>query len=439
MKNIITLKNKKKFKYNNYNLLLTFLNNKLKYYITNIINKNFNISTIYNSVYTLNSFKKNIFFKNIIKYKNNDIYNIKKILIKLFLNKKFNNFNNSLILLNFKLKSKGNINIYNQLINFRGNILNNNNKLIKYPIINTFNKGLNSFEVILSSYGTRKGLLDTSSNTSNAGYLNKKLIEYSNNIIINEFDCLTKIYINYNYNIINYKGFLKKNFLFNFINIYVNLLFNVFFYNFKIKKNYFKFRNILSCINIKNICSKCFNIFSNNYFNINIPIGISITHSLTEPLTQTTLKTFHTGGIENYNIKKTFYFNYNFKYNNKYFLSNFLFKNYYKLNLKNNLLINNNYNKINFNKIKILNGFFIIYKNFNNNYKIKNIKNLLYFNDNSKIINLKLNDNLILNNNFKKLSLTIKFFKYYNVILKNFNYSFKFFIINSNGVIFNKK
>lgn len=88
--------------------------------------------------------------------------------------------------------ARGNISQIKQLVGMRGLMSDSQGEIINLPIKNNFKQGLNITEYFISCYGARKGLVDTALKTANSGYLTRRLIFVSQNIIIKQPDCKTK-------------------------------------------------------------------------------------------------------------------------------------------------------------------------------------------------------------------------------------------------------
>lgn len=214
--------------------------------------------------------------------------------------------------------AKANWNQIRQLIGLRGYLINARGFLFKLPVMQSFSKGLKAYEYFISCYGARKGILDTSLKTANSGYLTRRLVESLQELVIKEYTCGTTNSFIFKWNI-SYKGFIilpfylilygkiiKKNIkdiltgkkillqgyfinkkIFNKLNslLYINK-------NLKINVN-----SIQLCLSGRTVCSKCFGftVFKKTF--LSNSIGVLIGESIGEPVTQMTLRTFHTGGI----------------------------------------------------------------------------------------------------------------------------------------------
>lgn len=397
-------------------------------FLQEIMNIGFKYSTIFIPVINLETFKNFIYLKPLYK-----IYSLKKYIYQ-YKYIEFNNTNNlyySKILSSFifnkffilisiykyinpisnflylitKLKFRGSIEQFYQLTSFRGYISNLRGILYQLPIMQNFSYGLNIYEYILSTYGSRKGIIDTVLKVSDSGYFTRKLMEISQNISIKEFNCGTnkKIFFKYYLNSKgNLNNIISKNII---LKYYINL-----FYSFRTKHYYLSniinnifFKqiqinnHILICLLYNSCCLNCYGLFNIKYFILSLPIGILIAHSITEPGTQLTLKTFHLGGASNININ----INKNFKsLNIKFYLYKYIYINEYFI-LKNNIIFLNKiyYKCYIYNKY---NGKYI-YKNLKQNKNILNINtSILYFGN-----RLKKNIYISIKNEYNKYNIFI--------------------------------
>jgi DNA-directed RNA polymerase subunit beta' len=91
--------------------------------------------------------------------------------------------------------ARGNISQVRQLVGMRGLMADPQGEIIDLPIKTNFREGLTVTEYIISSYGARKGLVDTALRTADSGYLTRRLVDVSQDVIIRELDCGTERYI----------------------------------------------------------------------------------------------------------------------------------------------------------------------------------------------------------------------------------------------------
>jgi len=87
--------------------------------------------------------------------------------------------------------ARGNISQVRQLVGMRGLMADPQGQIIDYPIRSNFREGLTITEYLISSYGARKGIVDTALRTANAGYLTRRLVDVAQHVIISHFDCGT--------------------------------------------------------------------------------------------------------------------------------------------------------------------------------------------------------------------------------------------------------
>ena len=88
--------------------------------------------------------------------------------------------------------ARGNISQVRQLVGMRGLMADPQGQIIDLPIRSNFREGLSVTEYIISSYGARKGLVDTALRTADSGYLTRRLVDVAQDIIVREYDCQTK-------------------------------------------------------------------------------------------------------------------------------------------------------------------------------------------------------------------------------------------------------
>lgn len=203
--------------------------------------------------------------------------------------------------------ARGNMTQVRQLVGMRGLMADQEGNIIDLPIQKNFREGLSSLDYLISSYGARKGTVDTALKTADAGYLTRRLIYLAQDLIIKEIDCKTlngiKIVLNYNYSGENLIGrYLMSTF--NYSNEFeflkgkiiteksLNLL--------KKRKNLeLKIRSCLTCASPSSICQKCYgwDLAKRSMVCLGETVGIIAAQSIGEPGTQLTMRTFHTGGI----------------------------------------------------------------------------------------------------------------------------------------------
>ena len=87
--------------------------------------------------------------------------------------------------------ARGNISQVRQLVGMRGLMADPQGQIIDFPIRSNFREGLTLTEYLISSYGARKGIVDTALRTANAGYLTRRLVDVAQHVIISHYDCGT--------------------------------------------------------------------------------------------------------------------------------------------------------------------------------------------------------------------------------------------------------
>ena len=211
--------------------------------------------------------------------------------------------------------ARGNMNQLRQIAGMRGLMANTSGKAVEIPIKSCFREGLDALEYFISSHGARKGLADTALRTADSGYLTRRLVDVSQEIIIKEDDCGSNEGIELqdikdgNQIIEGLEERLVGRFPLNdVINpetgdlivdtntmITENTAKQV--VNAGIKKVYV--RSILGCKCKHGACCKCYGmgLATRKLVNKGESVGIIAAQSIGEPGTQLTMRTFHTGGV----------------------------------------------------------------------------------------------------------------------------------------------
>ena len=207
--------------------------------------------------------------------------------------------------------ARGNLSQVRQLVAMRGLMSDPSGQIMNLPIKKNFREGLSITDYLMSSYGARKGIVDTALKTANSGYLTRRLIDVAQDIIIREKDCLTTNSFLFYFNndsldqssneIIGrvlarpvYNPRTKK--LLGEINSQITLsLIKIFDQN-KVEKLYI--RSPLVCQLYRSICQTCYgwDLATENLIDMGEAVGIIAGQSIGEPGTQLTMRTFHTGG-----------------------------------------------------------------------------------------------------------------------------------------------
>jgi DNA-directed RNA polymerase subunit beta' len=210
--------------------------------------------------------------------------------------------------------ARGNISQVRQLVGMRGLMADPQGEIIDLPIKSNFREGLKVTEYIISSYGARKGLVDTALRTADSGYLTRRLVDVAQDIIVREEDCLTKEGLSFDDLFHKY----KTEFPFNErlvgrlllkplksaktneewgANIEINNSLATKFLNLGLKD--IQVRSPLTCNALQSICRKCYgwHLSYSKIVDLGEAIGILAAQSIGEPGTQLTMRTFHTGGV----------------------------------------------------------------------------------------------------------------------------------------------
>ncbi len=215
--------------------------------------------------------------------------------------------------------ARGNINQIKQLAGMRGNMTDTSGRTLEIPIKSNLREGMNVAEFFISSHGARKALSDTALKTAESGYLTRRLIDVSQDVIINEDDCGTDEYIEVSavtvgssrsrrvieklYNRINGRYAAKD--IINPENKEVIVCRNQLITD-KMAREIERVgiekvavRSNLTCHCKHGVCSKCYglNLATGGPAVVGEAVGIMAAQSIGEPGTQLTMRTFHTGGI----------------------------------------------------------------------------------------------------------------------------------------------
>lgn len=212
-----------------------------------------------------------------------------------------------------KSGSKGTESQMYQINGMRGLVTVDGIKIINFPIISNLKEGMNSYEYFVSTYGARKGLIDTSLKTADSGYLTRRLVDVSQDLVINSVNCFSKkgIILN-NKNILcsKYVGrCLARNFYSKNGKLILkagSLINHEFIKKFKKIGGYIVVRSPVFCKSKFGLCSFCYgtDIISSNLISLGESAGVIAAQSIGEPGTQLTMRTFHTGGIITNFLKK---------------------------------------------------------------------------------------------------------------------------------------
>jgi len=210
--------------------------------------------------------------------------------------------------------ARGNLSQVSQLVGMRGLMADAQGQIIDLPIKSNFKEGLSCTEYVISSYGARKGLVDTALKTADSGYLTRRLVDVAQDVIIREEDCHTEKYINLtaitdgeDVIVALEDRLLGRTVAQDVLDSEGNIL---------VAKNTtvdrddlekiksanlkeIKVRSTLTCELEYGICQKCYgwSMTTQKPVDIGEAIGIIAAQSIGEPGTQLTMRTFHTGGV----------------------------------------------------------------------------------------------------------------------------------------------
>jgi DNA-directed RNA polymerase subunit beta' len=187
-------------------------------------------------------------------------------------------------------------------------------EIIENPILSNFKEGLSVLEYFISTHGARKGLADTALKTADAGYLTRRLVDVSQDVIINEEDCgtlrgLVATAIKKNEEVVEslYERILGRTAVHDVFHPLTGELIVVAGQELtedlakKIEDSpieQVEIRSVLTCESKKGVCAKCYgrNLATGLMVQKGEAVGVIAAQSIGEPGTQLTLRTFHVGG-----------------------------------------------------------------------------------------------------------------------------------------------
>mgnify|MGYP004496349883 FL=1 len=211
--------------------------------------------------------------------------------------------------------ARGNMNQLRQIAGMRGLMANTSGKAVEIPIKSCFREGLDVLEYFISSHGARKGLTDTALRTADSGYLTRRLVDVSQDIIVREDDCGTHDGIEIeaikdgNQLLEKLEERLLGRFALediydpntNELIVDTDTMITTAIAEKIVKAGItkVKVRSVLGCRTKHGVCSKCYGmgLATRERVNIGEAVGIIAAQSIGEPGTQLTMRTFHTGGV----------------------------------------------------------------------------------------------------------------------------------------------
>ena len=211
--------------------------------------------------------------------------------------------------------ARGNINQLRQIAGMRGLMASTTGKTVEIPITSSFREGLDALEYFISSHGARKGLADTALRTADSGYLTRRLVDVSQDIIVREKDCGTTEGIEIfdikdgnqvieglherlvgRYPLKDIKDPTTKEIIVDKDTMITDAIAE------KIVAagiDRVQVRSVIGCRTKHGVCSKCYGmgLATRQEVNIGEAVGIIAAQSIGEPGTQLTMRTIHSGGV----------------------------------------------------------------------------------------------------------------------------------------------
>ena len=210
--------------------------------------------------------------------------------------------------------AKGNVSQIRQMAGMRGLMTNPSGKIIDFPITSSLREGLSTLEYFISTHGARKGLADTALRTSGSGYLTRRLVDVTQDVIVRDEDCgdLTGVWI---------PEPAEKGVLPAFADRIIGRLAASAMVDpatgeiivdrdeeidevkaqalIEAGHKRVHVRSPLSCQSNQGVCQKCYgrDLARGRWVDLLTAVGIVAAQSIGEPGTQLTLRTFHTGGV----------------------------------------------------------------------------------------------------------------------------------------------
>jgi len=218
--------------------------------------------------------------------------------------------------------ARGNFQQIRQLAGMRGLMADPSGKIIDLPIKANFREGLTVLEYFISTHGARKGLADTALRTADSGYLTRRLVDVSQDVIVREDDCesvegiwlekimegsqlieplhqriIGRVSVDTIVHPVTGEVLVEEN---EMIDDHVGL---------EIEKagiERVKIRTVLTCKTKHGVCKKCYgrNLATGYEVEIGEAVGTLAAQSIGEPGTQLTMRTFHTGGVAGEDITR---------------------------------------------------------------------------------------------------------------------------------------
>ena len=214
-----------------------------------------------------------------------------------------------------KSGARGNMNQLRQIAGMRGLMASTTGKAVEIPIKSCFREGLDALEYFISSHGARKGLSDTALRTADSGYLTRRLVDVSQNIIVRENDCGTHDGLEIstikdgNQVVEKLEERLEGRYPLNDITnpetgeliVDKNTMINKEIAKQIVDAGYTQVfvRSVIGCRSKHGVCQKCYGmgLARRELVSIGESVGIIAAQSIGEPGTQLTMRTIHSGGV----------------------------------------------------------------------------------------------------------------------------------------------
>ena len=214
-----------------------------------------------------------------------------------------------------KSGARGNMNQLRQIAGIRGLMASTTGKAVEIPIRSSFAEGLDALEYFISAHGARKGLSDTALRTADSGYLTRRLVDVSQDIIVREHDCGTHEGIIV-YDIKDGNQIIEKmqerligrypvedviNPKTNELIVDTNTMITEDMADKIVEAGIEKLevRSVIGCHSKQGVCQKCYGmgLARRSLVSIGESVGIVAAQSIGEPGTQLTMRTIHSGGV----------------------------------------------------------------------------------------------------------------------------------------------
>ena len=211
--------------------------------------------------------------------------------------------------------ARGNIDQLKQIAGMRGLMASTTGKTVEIPIKSSFREGLDALEYFISAHGARKGLSDTALRTADSGYLTRRLVDVSQDIIVREKDCGSKVGVEI-FDIKDGNQVIEKMQerlvgRYPLHDVYdpntnellcdTNTLISEDVANKIVESGIDKLevRSVFGCRTKHGVCAKCYGmgLASRKEVDIGDTVGIIAAQSIGEPGTQLTMRTIHSGGV----------------------------------------------------------------------------------------------------------------------------------------------